>query len=78
MATQSQLPNASACPEKERLADAFLVALRDLITLLGEEVAEVVRAGSGIPRSDLALRLALKRRDNAKVAYFLHIQEHGC
>ena len=78
MATPVQRLTLSVCQEKQRLADALLLAVRDLIALHGEEAAHLLRGGSGLPRLHLALWQARLRRNSAKNAYLVHTQAHGC
>ena len=75
MAPQSK---AGICAEKRRLTDTLLYAVRELQALHDREIEHIVSGGNGLDRLDLALKLARKRRDQAKGALLLHVGWHCC
>ena len=66
------------CQEKVRLGYAFIHSLRTVMNLQNEEAAVLVRGAPGLERFELAIQRARERRDEAKLAYVLHISRHGC
>jgi hypothetical protein len=66
------------CQEKLRLAHAFLQALRSVMHLQDEEATRLVRGAAGLDRFDLAIQRARERREEAKLAYMLHVNLHEC
>jgi len=64
-------PKYSPCEEKKLLTLAFLDALRQLLELQD-------RSRQGLDRVEIEIELALKRRDQAREAYILHVREHVC
>jgi hypothetical protein len=78
MATQAVQPRAEICAEKQRLGDAFLRAVQEIMQLQDLQIVSVTNDGEGLARFKLALELARTKRDVAKDAYLLHIKEHEC
>lgn len=76
MATLAIQP--SICAERQRLSAALLQATRELVEMLNSEIAHVVDRGEGLMRSDLALKRARQKRDEAKQSLFEHVREHCC
>ena len=68
----------SPCPEKQRLSNAFVAAVRDVMSLQSKEMQMVAHRGSGIERFELALDAARRKRDRAKREYRRHVEAHGC
>ena len=77
-AAASARANPRVCHEKQRLASVFLQALRSVMHLQNEEASVLLRGAPGLERLDLALQRARERRDEAKLAYMLHVNRHGC
>lgn len=78
MSSQAAHPKLEICAHTQRLGEAFIRAVREVMQLQDLEIAAVRNDGEGLARFDLALRVARTRRDAAKQAYLLHIQQHGC
>jgi hypothetical protein len=66
------------CQEKQSLGYAFIEALRTVMNLQNAEAAVLVQGAPGLERFELAIQRARERRDQAKLAYILHISRHGC
>jgi hypothetical protein len=66
------------CEEKLRLAHAFLQTLRAVMHLQNEEAAVLVLGAPGLERFGMAIQRARERREEAKLAYMLHIASHSC
>jgi hypothetical protein len=78
MATPAVRPTPQICAEKKRLAHVFVDSIRTVMGLQAREIAEVAREGVGLQRFALAIERARSRRDEARQAYLLHVQVHGC
>ena len=76
--TQMARARESVCPERQRLADAFVAAVQQLMKLQDEQMAQLAGGGEGLARFDLALEAAHRRREETKEAYAVHIQHHDC
>jgi hypothetical protein len=68
---------AAVCPEKRALADLFIEAVQDLVTLQYAE-AKALTQGTTLERFDLALEWAREKKDKIKLAFLLHTRKHGC
>jgi hypothetical protein len=73
----SPLPLVAFCRQKKRLADLFVEAAREIISLQHAET-QAILGGANLERFDLALRLARQKKDEIKLAYQLHVGKHGC
>lgn len=73
-----QAPKLSVCPEKQRLSDAVVQASKIIVQLHEREVAALVNGSENIDGFDLELKEGRKRRDEAKAAYVIHTETHGC
>ena len=78
MATQVPALKPSVCAEKRQLGDAFIRAVREVMTLQDEELASLARGYDALERFDFGLKLARQKRDGLKKLYLLHIRAHGC
>lgn len=78
MATLAPNPKPSICSEKQRLADALVEAVQDVMKLHQDEIAQLLRDETGVEGFDVALRAARKKRRRIKMLYQLHLQAHGC
>lgn len=78
MATLAPSLGPSICADKQRLGDAFMEAVREVMALQDQELAAMARGGDGFERIDLALEQARNKRDSAKKRYIVHIRAHGC
>ena len=61
MASLASLPVVGFCPKKKALADLFVVATHDLVTLHYAEV-EALTQGTSLDRFELAIQRARDRR----------------
>lgn len=78
MATLAPTPKSSICSEKQRLANALVEAVQDVMKLHEHEIAQLLRDERGAECFDVALRAARKKRRRIKMLYQLHLQAHGC
>jgi hypothetical protein len=58
--------------------EAFLDAIRQLTLLQNEQAKAVIEGDSDFSRFDLLIHMANEKKDHAKYALLLHMQEHGC
>ena len=80
-ADQFQIPLSGSpvfCNEKFRLLDDFVEAVHTLGWLQTAQTRAVIHGEPDLPRFDLALAFALKKKEKAKSAWMVHVQEHGC
>ena len=66
------------CSERVRYMEDFLQAIRELGTLQAEQGKAVIDGDPDFSRFDLLIHMANERKDHAKYALLLHIQDHGC
>jgi hypothetical protein len=71
-------PTDSSCPERDRLGEAYLDAVRTLNELLHAQAESLIAGRGNLERFDLAITVARDRRNQAKLAYAAHVQAHGC
>ena len=71
-------PKPAVCSEQRRLSELYLQAVQEIMQLEQAEIEAVMSSSGGLDRFHLALEVARKKRDEAKLAYMLHIQGHGC
>jgi hypothetical protein len=75
--TKLDLQNG-VCSERVRYMEDFLQAIRELGTLHSEQAKAVIESDPEFSRFDLLIHMANERKDHAKYALLLHVQEHGC
>lgn len=78
VATLAASPKSYVCSEKQRLANALVEAVQDVMKLHQQEIAQLLRDEAGVEGFDVALRAARKKRRRIKMLYQLHLQVHGC
>lgn len=78
MATLAPSQKLSICAEKQRLANALVEAVQDVMKLHQREIAHLLRDETRVEGLDVALRAARRQRRRIKMLYQLHIQAHGC
>ena len=66
------------CSEKVRLMNDFLEAIRELGLLQNEQAKAVIEGDPEFSRFDLLIHVANERKDHAKYAWMLHVQDHRC
>ena len=66
------------CPEKRRLADAFLRAIKELHALQNEQIKAVIAGDPDFSRFDLLISAAQQKKDNAKYIWMAHVEAHHC
>lgn len=78
MTSQASNPKVSICADKQKLGNALIEAIRDVMDLQDQELASFVNGGDGLERFQLALKQARRKREFAKKRYLLHLRTHGC
>ncbi len=58
--------------------EGFLEAIRQLTLLQNEQAKAVIEGDPDFSRFDLLIHMANEKKDHAKYALLLHMQEHGC
>ena len=58
--------------------DLYIEAIRMISQLQDAQTTSVTVGNLGLERFNLAIQAAREKRDRAKLAYMLHIEEHGC
>jgi len=66
------------CAEKARLQDAFLHAMRELMSLQTQQTQALIDGDPDFSRFDGLIHLAGEQRDLAKYALISHIETHAC
>ena len=66
------------CEEKRKLLDNFLQAIHELNILHREQVQAVIEEDPDFTRFDILLHLAQERKDAAKYAWIIHVENHQC
>lgn len=66
------------CETERHLLDAFGECVRDLISLQQQQFRAIREGDSSANRFDFLIHLANERNLNAKYAYMLHCERHGC
>ena len=66
------------CGERVCHMEEFLEAIRELTQLQNEQAKAVIEGDPEFSRFDLLIHMANQRKDRAKYALLLHVQEHGC
>ena len=66
------------CPEKVRCMEDFLAAIRELGILQTQQARAVIEGDPEFSRFDLLIHMAAERKNQAKYAWLLHVQQHQC
>jgi hypothetical protein len=66
------------CSERVRCTQAFLQAIRELGTLQTEQARAVIEGDPDFSRFDLLIHMANEKKDDAKYALLMHIDQHHC
>lgn len=66
------------CGERVRHMEEFLEAIRELTQLQDEQAKSVIEGDPDFSRFDLLIHMANQRKDRAKYALLLHVQDHRC
>jgi hypothetical protein len=72
------LSKTTFCEEKLRLMEEFLAAATDLVTAHNDQVRALVEEDPEFSRFDLVIHMANERKREAKYAYLVHMERHGC
>ena len=75
--TTSPLTSASFCDEKQRHLHAFLEAIQDLNSVQNAQLTAVLQGKNFYQYEDL-IHAARERKDLAKYAFLVHVEEHHC
>jgi hypothetical protein len=73
-----RIPEISFCSDKQRLMNEFLMAIKQVTDLLGQQAEAVIEWDPAFSRFDLLLHLAHEKKDAAKYALITHIEAHHC
>ena len=66
------------CGERTRHMEAFLEAIRELNLLHTDQAKAVIEGDPDFSRFDLLIHMANEKKDHAKYAWLLHVENHGC
>ena len=66
------------CEEKRRLLDNFLHAIHELNILHRQQIQAVIDEDPDFTRFDILLHHAQERKDAAKYAWIIHVENHQC
>ena len=78
MASLAPILQPSICAVKKRLMDLYIEAIRTITQLQGAQADSIIGGQLGLERVSIILEAAREKRDQAKLAYMLHIEKHGC
>ncbi len=71
-------PKIAFCAERQRLREALSEAMEQLVMIQDQQVAAVIGGGNDFARFDLLIHMAQERKNQAKDAYIVHAEQHGC
>jgi hypothetical protein len=66
------------CSESRRLLDVFGEAVQELLLLHEQQFQATVAGDQYSDRFDLLIHMANEKKHEAKYAYLLHLESHGC
>lgn len=66
------------CEEGKRLLEAFGAAVHELVKLHEQQFLAVVECDTTANRFDLLIHHANEKKQEAKYAYMIHLEQHGC
>jgi CheY-like chemotaxis protein len=66
------------CDEHNRLLDRFGEAVQELLKLHEQQFLAIVGGDTEGHRFDLLIHMANEKKQQAKYAYLLHVESHGC
>jgi hypothetical protein len=69
---------AATCPQAEQLLHAYGEAVQELILFQEQHFLALMQGDEDSSRFEVLIHLAGERRQNAKYAYLLHLQQHRC
>jgi len=72
------LSKTSFCEDKLRLMEEFLSAATDLVRAHNDQVRALIEGDQEFSRFDLVIHMATERKRQAKYAYLVHLEQHGC
>jgi hypothetical protein len=72
------LSKTTFCDEKLRLMEEFLAAATDLVAVHNDQMKALINDDPDFSRFDLLIHLANERKRQAKYAYMVHLEKHGC
>ena len=73
-----QIPEVGFCGEKNRLQDEFLMTIRELNALHAQQIRAVIDGDPDFTRFDVLVYLAQEKKEQAKYAWIVHVESHGC
>ena len=69
---------AGICDVRQRLTQAFLAAIHELVTLQKEQTSALIEGDLDFARFDLLIHNAAERKEAVKYELLSHLQSHGC
>ena len=75
--TRREIP-VGICSERVRHMESFLQAIRELGALQTEQAKAVIQGDPDFARFDLLIHMANDKKDHAKYAWLLHVEQHHC
>ncbi len=66
------------CDTAKKLLGAFGDEVQELMALHEQQFRAIVEGDSDAGRFDLLIHEASERKQNAKYAYLIHLESHGC
>jgi hypothetical protein len=72
------LPSIAFCAERQKLLEAFGAAAKELAVIQDQQITAVIDGDEDFNRFDLLLHMAQEKKEHAKYAYLLHVEQHGC
>lgn len=72
------VPSICHCPERYRLMDDFLDAVRELNLLNTLQTQALISGDHDFTRFDILIYMVQERKDAAKYAWIAHVENHGC
>jgi len=78
MSDADQQTAGKVCSERVRYTQEFLQAIRELGALQNEQAKAVIEGDADFSRFDLLLHMANEKKDHAKYALLMHIEQHHC
>ena len=76
--TGSKPRSLAYCLESRCLLDAFGATVEALLILHEQQFAAILSEDSQCDRFDLLIHMANEKKQQAKYAYLLHVEKHGC
>src|SRR5579862_8422183 len=73
-----KIPKIAFCAEKNRLLQAFLACVHDLLDLQNQQTRAVINGEPNFTSFDILIHLAQEKKERAKYAWIAHVEQHHC